>query len=358
MPDLSYTRQFNYTLPSKLIANNPLSKRDASRLLVLDRQKGGIQHQHFYDLSDRLTPNDVLVFNQSKVFPARLFGKTSNGKTVEIILFQQVRLNTWKAITHPGLRLDMQVSFSHGITAKVVMGDKITGEVDLEFSYPQDNIFTVFDQIGQTPIPSYIHSSLSEKELRERYQTVYAQKTGSAAAPTAGLHFTPELLDSLKQKGIQIEYLTLHVGLGTFQTLRKENFETSKLHTEYYEVDEEAAQRLNQAKKQHKRIIAVGTTTTRTLESITSETGEIRAGQGTTELFIYPPYRFKFVHSMITNFHLPQSSLLMLVSAFTSAPATAHKFTAFQESTIGKAYQQAIENNYRFYSFGDAMWIY
>jgi S-adenosylmethionine:tRNA ribosyltransferase-isomerase len=357
MPDLSYTRQFNYALPSNLIANEPLSKRDTSRLLLLDRQKGNIQHQHFYDLAELLTPNDVLVFNQSKVFPARLFGKTSHGKAVEIVLFQQISSNTWKAITHPGLRPDMQISFSHGVTANVIMGDKLTGEVDLEFSYPQDNIFTVFDQIGETPIPSYIHSSLSEKELRDRYQTVYAQKTGSAAAPTAGLHFTPELLENVKQKGIQVEYITLHVGLGTFQALRKENFETSKLHIEQYEVDKEVAQRLNQAKKQHKRIIAVGTTTTRTLESIASKTGQIKAGQGTTEIFIYPPYQFKFIDSMITNFHLPQSSLLMLVSAFTSAPNTLKPFSNFEQSSIGQSYLEAIRNQYRFYSFGDAMWI-
>jgi S-adenosylmethionine:tRNA ribosyltransferase-isomerase len=357
MPDLTWIKQFNYHLPQKQIATAPLKKRDTARLLVLNRQTGEINHKYIYDLLHLLSPHDVVVLNQSKVFPARLIGQREGGQTIEVLLFQQINFHTWRAITSPGLRLNQKLKFSSEIMAKVTDGDKKTGEVSLQFTFPHTNIFEALEEIGQTPIPSYIKTKLSEKELRERYQTVFAKDQGSAAAPTAGLHFTQELIQQITNRKIQIEYITLHVGLGTFQSLREENFQNNQLHTEAYEITTEVAARLNQAKKEGKRIIAVGTTTLRTLEANTTPNGELEAGTGTTNLFIYPPYKFKFVNSLITNFHLPQSSLLMLVSAFTLWPNTKEQFETFLQSRLGKAYEEAIKGKYRFYSFGDAMWV-
>lgn len=356
MPNLSFKQLFDYQLTEERIANEPLKKRDKSKLLIVNRENGEMQHKHFYQLADLLTSTDVLVLNQSKVFPARLFGKKPTGGQVEVLLIAQQTQNNWKAISKPGLSVGQVVNFSDNVSGKVQEKDA-NGEVLLEFSHPYQTIFEALDAVGSTPIPHYIHSTLSETELRDRYQTVYAKEKGSAAAPTAGLHFTSELLSLLKGKGVQIEYITLHVGLGTFQGLREEHFATNSLHQEYYEVSLEVADRLNAAKQSGKRIIAVGTTSTRTLESVVNDTGSLIARNGDTKLFIYPPYRFRFVDSMITNFHLPQSSLLMLISSFASKPNTSHEFHDFSNSILGKAYGEAVKRKYRFFSFGDAMWI-
>ena len=304
-----------------------------------------------------LSYSDVLVLNESKVFPARHFGKNADGKDFELLVIHQLSQTTWRVISHPGLRVGMILDFPDGVRGEVVGGDKISGEADVVFSFPHETFFEALSYIGKTPVPSYIHSSLSEEDFRRRYQTVFAKNIGSVAAPTAGLHFTDELLTKLRSKSVQIEYITLHVGLGTFQALREEHFRDNALHEEYVDVSPETARRLNDAKKAGKRIIAVGTTTTRTLESLVDASGFIQSKQDKTKLFIYPPYQFRFVDSMITNFHLPKSSLLMLISAFFSFPNTPEHFVNFPDSLLGKAYQHAIKNNYRFYSFGDAMWI-
>ena len=356
MPNLDFKKLFDYTLPEERIANEPLAKRDSSKLLTINRETGVVKHKHFYDLVGLLGSNDVLVLNQSKVFPARLFGRKQTGGHVEILLISQKTQNTWKAISKPGLSVGQMLAFSEGISGEVIERDEL-GEVTITFIYPYQTFFEALERIGSTPIPGYIHTKLSEKELRGKYQTVYAKQEGSAAAPTAGLHFTTELLGQLTKKGVQIEYITLHVGLGTFQGLREEHFKTNSLHQEYYEVSKDVAVRLTKAKKEKKRIIAVGTTTTRTLETVATDKGEIPFSQGPTSLFIYPPYAFKFIDSMITNFHLPQSSLLMLISAFGSFPNTTHRFESFNTSILGKAYLEAIDKKYRFFSFGDAMWI-
>ncbi|MDE2026470.1 MAG: tRNA preQ1(34) S-adenosylmethionine ribosyltransferase-isomerase QueA, partial [Patescibacteria group bacterium] len=346
---MDFKNAFDYDLPDERIANEPLAKRDTSNLLIINRKTGEIIHKHFFDLAQLLGPNDVLVLNQSKVFPARLYGKKSTGGQVEILLISQQTQNIWKAISKPGLPVGGQLIFSEEISGKVI--DKnAQGEMVIAFTHPFQTFFEALDHIGSTPIPGYIHTKLSETQLRKKYQTVYAKEEGSAAAPTAGLHFTTELLEKLKQKGVQIEYITLHVGLGTFQGLREEHFKTNSLHQEYYEVTEDVAKRLTQAKKEKKRIIAVGTTTTRTLETVATEDGVIPPSQGSTTLFMYPPFQFSFVESMITNFHLPKSSLLMLISAFGAFPNTGNVFSGFADSFLGKAYKQAIERNYRFFS--------
>ncbi len=354
---------YSYRLPESLIADKPSLKRDHCRLLTLNKNTGQIDHLHFYNILDLLTSNDVLVLNQSKVFPARLFGKKDSGGEIEILLIHQINSDTWLAISKPRPIVGRQIFFDHNLIGQVVKSDPITGQIKIKFNYKNNQFFQVLDKIGHTPIPPYIHSSQTEKQIRSEYQTVYAKQTGSAAAPTAGLHFTKKLLSQLKNKGVQIEYVTLHVGLGTFQNLRPENIESKTLHSEFYEIKPGVAKRLNQAKKDGKRIIAVGTTSVRTLESASirmnfspssrgdvtkSQRGfyQINPGKNHTEIFIYPPYQFKFVDALITNFHLPESSLLMLVSAFAS------------KENIFNAYHQAIDKKYRFFSFGDAMFIY
>ncbi len=341
-------KDYFYLLPQSLIANKPSSRRDHCRLLTLNKKTGEINHLHFYDILDVLGPNDVLVLNQSKVFPARLFGKKESGGEIEILLLHQLTGNTWLAISKPRPKVGQKLFFPHQLTGKVLKSDPKTGQIEIKFNFKNNQFFQILDKIGHTPIPPYIHSVQTEKEIRSEYQTVYAnpQKTGSAAAPTAGLHFTKSLLAKLKQKGVQIEYITLHVGLGTFQNLRPENIESKRLHSEFYEIKQNVAKRLNQAKKDGKRIIAVGTTSVRTLESAIDKSHQIIAGQNSTQIFIYPPYQFKFVDALITNFHLPESSLLMLVSAFAG------------KDRIFKAYQEAVDKKYRFFSFGDAMFIY
>jgi len=337
-------KDYLYHLPENLIANKPVSKRDHCRLLSLNKKTGETSHLNFFDLKEILGPNDVLVLNQSKVFPARLYGRKKSGGKFEILLFHQISATNWQAISKPRLLIGQELFFSHDLTAQVLASDKNTGQIEIKFNQNHQQFWQTLDQIGHTPIPPYIHSSDSETEIRKEYQTVYAKETGSAAAPTAGLHFTKKLLTDLKNRGVQIEYITLHVGLGTFQNLRPENIATKTLHQEFYEITPAVATRLNLAKQQGKRIIAVGTTSVRTLES--SADSILIPGQNSTQIFIYPPYKFKFVDALITNFHLPESSLLMLVSAF-----------AGQEK-IFNAYQEAIKEKYRFFSFGDAMFIF
>lgn len=317
---------YDYFLPPELIANSPVSPRDHSKLLVINRSSNQISHHHFYNLPQFLTSNDVLVLNQTKVFPARIFGTKPTGGRVEVLLLRQTDLNSWEYISRPGIK-DI-VNFDYGLTARVDNNYLI-------FNIGGNDFLTILDRIGHTPIPPYIHNSSSESLLRQQYQTVYAKDSGSAAAPTAGLHFTPALLEELHQRNVQIEYLTLHVGLGTFQPLREENLKSGKLHTEYYSIDRATITRLTQAKSVGKRIIAVGTTTTRALETGFNQTS--------TDIFIYPPYKFKFVDALVTNFHLPQTSLLMLVASM--------------YPDILDAYKIAVDNKYRFYSFGDACLI-
>lgn len=338
-------KDYSYNLPQNLIADKPTSKRDHCRLLTLEKSTGKTNHLHFFDLIDLLGPNDVLVLNQSKVFPARLFGKKDTGGEIEVLLIHQIKSDTWQAISKPRPKVGREILFDYDLVGKIIQSDSITGEIEIKFNYKNDKFFQILDKIGHTPIPPYIKSSQTEKQIRSEYQTVYAATVGSAAAPTAGLHFTKELLSKLKQKGVQIEYITLHVGLGTFQNLRPENLKNKTLHSEFYEIKPSVAKRLNQAKKDSKRIIAVGTTSVRTLESACDK-NSLKFGKNSTQIFIYPGFKFKFVDALITNFHLPESSLLMLVSAFSS------------RDKIFKAYQEAIKNKYRFFSFGDAMLIY
>ncbi|HPT66353.1 MAG TPA: tRNA preQ1(34) S-adenosylmethionine ribosyltransferase-isomerase QueA [Candidatus Woesebacteria bacterium] len=338
-------KDYHYSLPENLIANKAESKRDHCRLLSLNKKTGEINHLKFFDLKNILGPNDVLVLNQSKVFPARLFGQKTTGGKFEILLLHQINSNSWQAISKPRLTTGQNLIFDHNLTGQVLKSNKTTGQIEIQFNQKHATFFQTLDKIGHTPLPPYISNKESESEIRKEYQTVYAKITGSSAAPTAGLHFTKKLLVDLKKRGVGIEYVTLHVGLGTFQNLRPENINSKTLHQEFYEIDINTAKRLNLAKKQGKRIIAVGTTSVRTLESA-CEKKELKPGPNFTQIFIYPPYKFKFVDALITNFHLPESSLLMLVSAFAG------------KKHIFDAYQQAIEENYRFFSFGDAMFIH
>ncbi len=343
---------YNYPLPQNLIAHQPSKFRDHCHLLSLNKTTSQIKHHHFFDLPKLLNPNDVLVLNRSKVFPARLFGKKASGGNIEILLIRQINSYLWLAISKPRPAVGQQLIFDHNLIAKVADSDPQTGQIKIKFNQKNKNFFKILNQIGQTPLPSYINSPQSELKLRTQYQTVFATKIGSAAAPTAGLHFTKKLLIDLKKRGVQIEYITLHVGLGTFQNLRPENLVSKTLHSEFYEISSKTAKRLNQAKAKGRQIIAVGTTTVRALESASqkfqnkSNLFYITPGQRSTDIFIYPPYQFKFIDSLITNFHLPKSSLLMLVSAFAG------------KKNILTAYQTAIDQKYHFFSFGDAMFIY
>ncbi|CAN5306002.1 tRNA preQ1(34) S-adenosylmethionine ribosyltransferase-isomerase QueA [soil metagenome] len=353
--------QFNYELPPALIAQTPANPRDSSRMLVLDRVTGEIQHKHFFNLPDFLSDNDVLVRNNTKVIPARIFGQKDTGGKCEILLVQHVQNNLnnceWECMTKPGLRENQTVSFAE--SSMVATCIKITGYTRiLQFGVPIQDFYLELNRLGKTPIPPYIHWAENDEEnLRELYQTTYAKIQGSAAAPTAGLHFTKELDKKLHERGVSFAEVTLHVGLGTFLPLLPEQIEAGKLHHEMYEITEETAQQLNQAKKAGKKIVAVGTTTTRTLETLADSAGVLHAGVGQTDLFIQPGTAFKFVDKMITNFHLPKSSLLMLVSAFTTEPNAPHQFNTFLLTPVGQAYEIAITEQYRFFSFGDGMLI-
>lgn len=355
------TSLFNYQLPKSLIANSPAKPRDHSRLMVIDRKTGKISHHKFFEIEKYLSSNNVLVLNKTKVFPARIFGKKTTGGKVEILLHKNIDKFTWEALTKPGLKVGQIISFKGGFFKVLERNDELS---IIKFDISKDLLIERLRKIGVTPLPPYIHSTETERKIRKEYQTVYAADLGSVAAPTAGFHFTDELLDKLKKKGIQVEYVTLHVDMGTFAPVKTKTLEEHKIHEEEYFVDGKTLIRLNQAKKTGKRIIGVGTTSTRVLESLAIENCA-RSGafylktenSSSTNLFIYPPYKFKFVDAIITNFHLPSSTLLALISAFVSYPNTKEKFKSFNSSIVGKAYKKAIEEKYRFYSFGDACLI-
>lgn len=338
------TEDFDYYLPENLIAQTPINKRDESKLMVLNKETGTIEHRHFADIIDYLTPNDVLVLNDTKVMPARLIGqKEDTNGHIELLLLKNTKNNIYECLCKPAKRVKIGtiVNFGDGILKAKCIEVKEEGIREFEFLY--DGIFyEILDKLGEMPLPPYIHKKLKDKN---RYQTVYAKNIGSAAAPTAGLHFTQELLEKLKNKGITICYVTLHVGLGTFRPVNVEDVTTHKMHSEFYTINEETAKILNQAKKDGKNIVSVGTTTTRVLETVMNQYQTFKACSGYTSIFIYPGYQFKAVDSLITNFHLPKSTLIMLVSAFCS------------KEIIMNAYSEAIKNSYRFFSFGDSMFI-
>lgn len=335
--------EFNYELPEELIAQTPIEKRDESRLMVLNRKQQTIEHKTFKNIIDYLEPGDVLVRNNTKVLPARLYGKKETGANVEFLLLKNIKWDIWQCIVRPGNKLHVgtKVIFGEGLLKAEILEIMPGGTRKVEFHY--QGIFNeILDQIGLMPLPPYIHEELKQKE---RYQTVYAKYNGSAAAPTAGLHFTEELLEQLQKKGVEIANVTLHVGIGTFRPVKEETVEAHEMHSEHYYIKQEDADKINQAKKQGKRVIAVGTTSCRVLETIADENGYIQEAEGDTQIFIYPGYRFKILDGLITNFHLPQSTLLMLVSALAG------------KDYIMKAYEQAVKEKYRFFSFGDAMFI-
>ncbi|MBQ6380205.1 MAG: tRNA preQ1(34) S-adenosylmethionine ribosyltransferase-isomerase QueA [Clostridia bacterium] len=334
---------FYYDLPEELIAQHPLEQRDCSRLMLLDKQSGAIEHRHFYDLADMLGENDCLVLNDTRVLPARIFGvKEGTGAVVEFLLLKQCGTAEWECIAGPGKKAREGARFDfNGLMQCEVIKVLECGNRIIRFSF-EGNFYTLLEQIGSMPIPPYIKEQLQDKE---RYQTVYSKHLGSAAAPTAGLHFTKEMLAHLEKKGVKIAYVTLHVGLGTFRPVKAENIEDHLMHSEHYAVPEEAAGTINQTKANGGRIIAVGTTSCRTLETVADESGKIAACEGDSEIFIYPGYRFKCIDALITNFHLPESTLIMLVSAL-----------AGRENVLN-AYREAVRQQYRFFSFGDAMFI-
>ena len=335
---------FNYDLPEELIAQDPLEKRSDSRLMVVGREDGSITHKHFYDIIDYLNPGDCLVINDTKVIPARLMGvKEDTGASIEVLLLKRKEEKIWETLVKPGkkMKVGARVVFGDGLLTGEVVDIVEEGNRLIRFEY--EGIWEeLLDQLGQMPLPPYITHQLKDKN---RYQTVYAEHEGSAAAPTAGLHFTKELLQQIKDKGVDIAHVTLHVGLGTFRPVKVDNILDHHMHSEFYIVDQEAADKINAAKARGNQVISVGTTSTRTIESVADENGFMRAASGWTDIFIYPGYQFKVVDSLITNFHLPESTLLMLVSALSTRENMLH------------AYEVAVQEQYRFFSFGDAMFI-
>ena len=334
---------FNYNLPEELIAQVPIHKRDESRLMVLNRETQTIEHKIFKDIINYLEPGDCWGRNNTKVIPARLYGKKETGANVEFLLLNNIEGDTWECIVRPGNKLHpgTKVIFGDGLLKANVLEVMQGGTRKVEFNY--NGIFNeILDQIGLMPLPPYIHETLKEKE---RYQTVYAKYEGSAAAPTAGLHFTPELLEKLQEKGVEVANVTLHVGIGTFRPVKEDEVEKHDMHSEHFYIKKEDAEKINKAKKEGKRIISVGTTSCRVLETIADENGFVKETEGDTKIFIYPGYKFKCLDALITNFHLPQSTLLMLVSALAG------------KDYILKAYNEAVREKYRFFSFGDAMLI-
>ena len=338
--DINY---FNYDLPENLIAQTPIENRSDSKLLVMDRKTGELEDKTFKDILSYFNKGDVLVLNDTKVLPARIFGKKEEtGAHIELLLLKEIESDTWECLSRPFKRLKVgtKITFSNDLSA-TVLEKKEEGLVNVKFSY--NGIFIEqIEKIGLMPLPPYIHKSLKDQS---RYQTVYAKYLGSAAAPTAGLHFTNELIKSLKEKGVKIEYVTLHVGLGTFRPVSENDITKHHMHSERYIMTKEVADRLNKAKEENRKIYAVGTTSTRTLESIMNKYHKFTECNETTDIYIYPGYKFLAIDGLITNFHLPKSTLLMLVSAFST------------RENILNAYKHAIDNNYRFFSFGDAMFI-
>ena len=337
---------FYYDLPEELIAQTPLLQRDHSRLMTLDRHSGKVNHEHFYNILDHLVAGDCLVINDTRVLPARLYGQKPGGGSamVEVLLLENVEGDLWDCIVYPGRRLKegATISFGDGQLTAVVEGVKPDGNRLVRFCY--EGIFLEhLERLGTMPLPPYIKEKLQDQE---RYQTVYSRNNGSAAAPTAGLHFTPELLKQIEEKGVEIVRVTLHVGLGTFRPVKEEEITDHVMHSERYTVTEEAAAKINAARQRGSRVICVGTTSCRTIESTTDENHVTHAGSGNTSIFIYPGYQFKGLDAIITNFHLPESTLIMLISAFSS-----------REKVLA-AYEEAVRERYRFFSFGDAMFIY
>lgn len=334
---------FSYELPKELIAQHPAEPRDHSRLMLYDKKTGAVEHKHFYDLVDELQAGDVLVFNDSKVIPARLYGKrVPTGGKVEVLLLTPVGEDRWEVLVKPGKKAlpGTTIEFPGGLQAEVLDRTDFGGRV-VHFTY--DGVFDdIIDQIGEMPLPPYIHEKMEDPD---EYQTVYARERGSAAAPTAGLHFTDELLQKIRDKGVEEVFVTLHVGLGTFRPVEEENIEDHQMHSEFYSITPEAADAINRAKAEGRRIIAVGTTSIRTLESA-GTTGTLKAGSGWTNIFIYPGFTFHIVDALVTNFHLPESTLLMLISALSTREQILH------------AYDIAVREKYRFFSFGDAMFIH
>ena len=335
---------FNYNLPKELIAQVPIKNRDESRLMILDRKNKTIEDKIFKDIIDYLEPGDCLVRNNTKVIPARLYGvKEETGAHIEFLLLNRIDGDIWEVMVRPGRRLmpGVKVTFGDGILKAEILEKMENGNRKVKFEY--NGIFNeILDKIGLMPLPPYIHEKLKEKD---RYQTVYAKYEGSAAAPTAGLHFTEELLEKLKEKGVEIANVTLHVGIGTFRPVKVENVEEHDMHSEHFYIKAEDAEKINKAKKEGHRVIAVGTTSCRVLESIADENGMVHETEGDTQIFIYPGYKFKCLDALITNFHLPESTLIMLVSALAG------------REYIMKAYNEAVKEKYRFFSFGDAMFI-
>lgn len=338
------TSDFYYDLPKELIAQDPLEDRSSSRLLHLSMKDGSVEHRHFTDILDYLKKGDCLVINDTRVIPARLYGhKEETGALIEILLLKRGENDIWECLVKPGkkARPGARITFGNGILTGEITDIVEEGNRLIQFHY--EGIFEeILDQLGEMPLPPYITHKLQDKN---RYQTVYAKHDGSAAAPTAGLHFTEELLEKVKEKGVNIAHVTLHVGLGTFRPVKVDDVEQHHMHSEFYMVEEDQAKLINDTKKQGGRVISVGTTSCRTLESAADENGILRAGSGWTEIFIYPGYRFKMIDGLITNFHLPESTLMMLVSALAG------------KERIMAAYEEAVQERYRFFSFGDAMFI-
>ena len=335
---------FFYELPKELIAQDPIEKRDFSRLMILDKKTGEILHKHFYDIIDELMPGDCLILNDSRVLPARLFGiKEETGAVVEFLLLNRKSENIWEALAGPGKKAKpgAKFVFGNGIMQGEVLEVTRDGNRIIQFFYNED-FYLILDKIGQMPLPHYITHTLKDKE---RYQTVYSREIGSVAAPTAGLHFTKDLIEKVKSKGINVGFVTLHVGVGTFRPVKVENIKDHKMHSEHFEVSEKTAKMIVETKQNGGRVISVGTTSCRTLESMFKHEGKVTACQGWTDIFIYPDYEFKVIDALITNFHLPESTLIMLVSAF-----------AGRENTMN-AYKTAVDEQYSFFSFGDAMFI-
>jgi S-adenosylmethionine:tRNA ribosyltransferase-isomerase len=337
------TSDFFYNLPQELIAQTPLEPRDSSRMMVLHRDSDLIEHKHFYDVIDYLDEGDCLIMNDSRVIPARIYGtKDDTGAKVEFLLLRQIENNKWETLVKPGrkAKIGARFTFGDGLLKAEVVDIVDDGNRIVELS-SEENIYVTLDKIGRMPLPPYITAELKDQE---RYQTVYSNELGSAAAPTAGLHFTNELLDKIRAKSVKIGYVTLHVGLGTFRPVKVDDVTKHKMHSEHYELPQETADLINETKKAGKRVIAVGTTSCRTLESVAAA-GEIKACDGFTDIFIYPGFEFKVLDGLITNFHLPESTLIMLVSAFYGYDKTL------------KAYEKAVQERYRFFSFGDCMII-